>query len=182
MEANLENNTGMENQNNLNGGSETNTGAENNKNEKTFNQDDVNKIIGDRLYKERTKWEKDFESRLKEAEKTAKMSAEEKAQHELEKREKEIAKREAELSKREIRTKMFNVLKEKELPDKLLDIIAGNEEEIILKNIDEFETIFTKFQTDFKTEFLKQHSYTPPISTGILNYKSDPFLKGLNKK
>ncbi|AZV58942.1 DUF4355 domain-containing protein [Clostridium sp. AWRP] len=183
METNLNTNAGMENQNNLGGSDEkNNSAAESNQTEKTFNQDDVNKIIGDRLYKERAKWEKDFGERLKEAEKTAKMTADEKAQHELEKREQEISRKEAELFKRELRTKVFNVLREKKLPEDLIDIIAGDDEETLLQNIDKVADIFSKYETNIKTEFLKQNSYIPPHSTENLNYDSDPFLAGLNKK
>ena len=53
--------------------------------EKTFTQDELNKILADRLKSEQKRWEKKAADEKAEAERVAKMSAEEKAKHEQEK-------------------------------------------------------------------------------------------------
>ncbi|KJE29119.1 hypothetical protein LG52_2263 [Geobacillus kaustophilus] len=101
--------------NNSGGASGDNKGGEG---AKTFTQDDVNRIIQKRLAEERTKWEKEFETKLTEAkteaEKLAKMNAEQKAEYERKKREEELAKREAEITRRELRATALETLAEKE--------------------------------------------------------------------
>lgn len=60
--------------------------------EKTFTQKDVDKLIQDRLAREQSKWEKRVQDERTEAEKIAKMNAEQKAKYEEEKRNAELEK------------------------------------------------------------------------------------------
>lgn len=113
---------------------------------KTFTQDDVNRIIQDRLAKERQKWEKEFQTKLDEAkteaEKLAKMNAEQKAEYERQKREQELAKREAEITRRELRATALETLAEKGLPKQLADILDYTDAESTNKSIESVEKVF----------------------------------------
>ena len=130
--------------NNTNGGAgDSNKSGER---AKTFTQDDVNRIIQDRLAKERQKWEKEFEAKLTEAkteaEKLAKMNAEQKAEYERKKREEELAKREAEITRRELRATALETLAEKGLPKQLADILVYTDAEACQKSIENVEKVF----------------------------------------
>lgn len=91
--------------------------------EKTFTQAELDAILDKRLARER----KDTEARIKaaatEAEKLARMNAEERARHDAEARDGELRAREAELTKRELRAEAINTLAEKGIPRELADIL-----------------------------------------------------------
>lgn len=76
----------------------------------------------------KAKWQQDADARLAdartEAEKLAKMTAEQKAEHDRQKRDKELTEREATLVKRELRAQAAETLAQKGLPAALLDVIA----------------------------------------------------------
>lgn len=101
---------------------------------KTFTQDEVDRILGDRLAKERTKMEKDWTAKVEaaktEAQRMAAMTADEKAQHEREQQEKErkdredaLAKREAAIQLRELRAEALETLAGENLPKALADCL-----------------------------------------------------------
>ena len=94
---------------------------------KTFTQEDLNKIISERLGKEKAKWEKDYATKIEEAkseaEKLAKMKADEKAKYQEQKRLAELEKREKEITTRELKAQALDTLIEKDLPKELLDCL-----------------------------------------------------------
>lgn len=73
--------------------------------EKTFTQEELNRIVSKRLAEEKQKNEAD------------------------------IAKREAELNKREFQLQAKELLKKNDLPDKLLDVLKGDDIETLNKSI-----------------------------------------------
>lgn len=91
------------------------------KEQKTFTQDDVDKIVEKRLARERAKIEKEYadkadktvNDKLSEAERLSKMTKEEKREYELSKREKAIAEKEAEYAKRELKISAMSILEDK---------------------------------------------------------------------
>lgn len=113
---------------------------------KTFTQEDVNKLISDRLAKERSKWEKDFQTKLEEAkteaQKLAKMNADQKAEYERQKREEELAKRETEITRRELRATALETLAEKGMPKQLAEILVYTDAEACQKSIESVEKVF----------------------------------------
>lgn len=113
---------------------------------KTFTQEDVNKIISDRLAKERSKWEKEFQAKIDEAkteaEKLAKMNAEQKAEYERQQREKELADREAKITQRELRATALETLAEKDLPKELAEILDYTNADSTNKSIEAVEKAF----------------------------------------
>lgn len=92
------------------------------------------------------KWQKEQEEAIEaartEAEKLAKMNAEEKAKHEREKREADLARREAELNRRELKAEAASVLTQKGLPLELLGSINLDSAEESKKSIEAVEAAF----------------------------------------
>ena len=87
--------------------------------EKTFTQEEVNKLISERLARQ----QKQFDAKQEEAAKLAKMNAEQKAQYEAEKREKELLQREQAVKEKELRYEALNILAENNLPSKLVECL-----------------------------------------------------------
>lgn len=119
---------------------------------KTFTQEEVDKIIADRLARQAKQSEKKFtqkevddliSEKLSEAEKLAKMNAEQKAKYAQEKHEKELADREAALTKRELTATAKEVLTEKGLPAELADIVDTTSAENCTASIEAIEKAFS---------------------------------------
>lgn len=109
-------------------------------------QAEFDRILGERLNKAQSKWEKDFQAKLDEAkteaEKLAKMTADQKAQHERDKRDKELADRESEITRRELRATALEQLAEKGLPKNLADILSYTDADATNKSIEAVEKAF----------------------------------------
>lgn len=86
--------------------------------EKTFTQDDVNRIIGERLAKEKAKGEA------------------------------EISKREQELAQRELRMTAKETLSTKGLPADLLDALNCSDRETMEKSIATIEKVFNEYKAN----------------------------------
>src|SRR5690606_35045753 len=93
-----------------------------------------------------TKWEKDFAEKLAaaktEAEKLAKMNADQKAEYERKQREEELAKRETEITRRELRATALETLAEKGLPKGLADILDFTSADSTNSSIESVEKAF----------------------------------------
>ncbi|MGG7059845.1 DUF4355 domain-containing protein [Clostridium tertium] len=122
--------------------STSNEQAETSQSEKTFTQKDVDKLIQDRLAREQSKWEKRVQDERTEAEKLAKMNAEQKAKYAEEKRAAELEKRERDITTRELRATAFETLAEKNLPKELVDILNYSDAEQCNKSIEAVEKAF----------------------------------------
>lgn len=122
--------------------STSNEQTEENQTEKTFTQKDVDKLIQDRLAREQSKWEKRVQDERTEAEKLAKMNAEQKAKYAEEKRLSELEKREKDITTRELRATAYETLAEKNLPKELVDILNYESAETCNKSIEAVEKAF----------------------------------------
>jgi hypothetical protein len=122
--------------------SNSNEQTESNQREKTFTQKDVDKLIQDRLAREQSKWEKKIQDERTEAEKLAKMNADQKAKYAEEKRLAELEKREKEITTRELRATAYETLAEKNLPKELVDILNYESAETCNKSIEAVEKAF----------------------------------------
>jgi hypothetical protein len=113
---------------------------------KTFTQEDLDRVITDRLKRERTKWEKETETKVSaavtEAEKFAKMTAEQRAEAEREAREKKLADREVEITRRELRAKALEALAEKGLPKELAETLNYTDADSCNQSIESVEKAF----------------------------------------
>lgn len=109
-------------------------------------QAEVDRILGERLSKAQTKWEKDFQTKLDEAkteaEKLAKMNADQKAEYERKKQEEAMTKRESEITRRELRATALETLAEKGMPKTLADILNYTDADSTNKSIESVEKAF----------------------------------------
>lgn len=138
--------------------------------EKTFTQSEMDKIITERLSRQKAK----FEEEKLEAAKLAKMNAEQKAQYESEKRIKDIERREAEVTQRELRATAAGILVEKKLPASLIDCLTLTDADACNKSIEAISKAFS----DAVAAQVDQRLRSEPPKTGTTNKGSDPFLDG----
>lgn len=110
------------------------------------NQAEFDRRVAKALETSRTKMQAEFEARMEaektEAEKMAKMSADQKAQYEREKKEGELSKREAEITKRELTATAKEQLAEKGLPTSLASILNYTNAEECAASIEAVEKAF----------------------------------------
>lgn len=123
--------------------------------DKTFTQEEVDKMINDRLARERKKFDtekkelerkhnesiEDYEERIK----TANMTAEEKFKLELEKRDKLLAEKDGALNKIKVDGIKRNVLSKYKLPEKFMSRISGETEEDIEASVKEFNEVMGEY-------------------------------------
>lgn len=110
------------------------------------------------------KWQKDADARIlaakTEAEKLARMTAEQKAEHERQEREKSLADRETALTVRELRAQAAETLSQKGLPAALLDVLAYSDADKCAASIDAAEKAF---RAAVQTGVEERMKGTPPI-------------------
>lgn len=130
-------------------------------------QKELERILGDKLAKDRAKAEKEFAEKLAaaktEAEKLAAMNAEQKATYEREQREKDIADREAKITHRELRAEALETLAEKGLPKTLADILVFNDAESTKTSL---EAVEKSFRAAVEEEVNKRLKGKPPGGGG----------------
>lgn len=109
-------------------------------NEKTFTQDEVNKIVQDRLAKEKAKNEKAQE----EAKKLAKMNAEQKNQYMVEQLQKELEEYKTKEAKNDMIKEANSMLKDNDitLPDEVVAMLIGDNAEDTKVCVDSFSKAF----------------------------------------
>ena len=137
---------------------------------KTFTQEDVDKMISERLARQQKK----FDEKMEEAAKLAKMNAEEKAKYAAEKREADLTAREMAVQKKELRFEALNILAENKLPAQLIDCVDLTSAETSKASI---EAITKSWQTSVQAEVDAKLKSDPPQYSGG-NTKSDAFLAG----
>ena len=138
---------------------------------KTFTQEEVDKLISERLARQQKK----FDNEKEEAAKLAKMNAEEKAKYAAQKREEELSARETAIQKKELRFEALNILEEKKLPAKLVDCVDLTSAETSKASIEALQAAWTEALTAAVNERLR--SNVPPQFSGG-NNPTDPFLAG----
>lgn len=123
--------------------------------DKTFTQEEVDKMINDRLARERKKFDtekkelerkhnesiEEYEERIK----TANMTAEEKFKLELEKRDKLLAEKDGALKKIATDNIKKSVLSKYKLPEKFMSRISGDTEEDIENSVKEFSEVMGEY-------------------------------------
>ena len=133
---------------------------------KTFTQEEVDKIVADRLARQAKQSEKKFtqkevddliNEKLTEAEKVAKMDAEQKAKYAQEKHEKELAEREAALTKRELTVTAKDILADKGLPVELVEIVNTTDADSCAASIEAIEKAFSAAVQNAVNERLKSN-------------------------
>lgn len=114
--------------------------SENNESEKKYTDEEVNEIVDKKFSKWKKQHEKELEESKKEAEKLAKMNADQKKDYELEKAMAEITKLRAEASRIELGKEATKILKENkiEATQNILDFVVGDTAESTKGNIEKF--------------------------------------------
>ena len=95
---------------------------------KTFTQEDLDKLITNRLAREQKKWEAELDKLRKVAEQE-KMTEEEKRQAVIAEKEKELQEKEGTIRQRELTLKAIDLLHENKVPLEYKDFILGADEE-----------------------------------------------------
>lgn len=112
------------------------------------NQAEFDRRVNKALETSKTKYEADVNARIEaaktEAEKMAKMNAEQKAQYEREKQEEALKKREEDLTKRELIVEAKAQLEAKGLPVELANVLNYSDAESCTKSIEATEKAFQK--------------------------------------
>ena len=109
-------------------------------------QSEFDKKIAKALETAKGKWETDYNSKLEdvktEAEKLAKMNADEKAKYAEQKRAADLEKREKDITTRELKAQAYETLAEKALPKELIDILNYENADTCNKSIEAVEKAF----------------------------------------
>lgn len=135
--------------------------------EKTFTQKEVNEFIQERLAREQAKWEKRVEEEKTEAEKLAKMKADEKAKYQEEKRLEALEQRERDITTRELKAQAYETLAEKNMPKELVDILNYESAETCNASIEAVEKAFQSAVEKAVNEKLRGGN--PPKGTNSTN-------------
>lgn len=145
------------------------TQVEETKETKGLQQEEVNRIVQERLARERSKWEKDYTAKLeaekKEAERLAKLSQAEKEKELMKKQQEELGKREKEIALREMKLEAVKILNEKELPIDFIDLLTTDNADSTKSNIETFEKAFRTAVEKAVDNRIKGSSTTPKVST-----------------
>ena len=160
---------------------------------KTFTQDELNKIVAERVAKERRKLDaeilkqQEMQEKLieEESEKLAKMTEAEKvkakAERERKKFEEKVARYEAEMrafEQEKIKTQTMKLLDEKGLPIELCQFINSSTADEIMDNVNTFQKCFDEAVEQVVAERLKGKS--PSTSTVSKNTFSMEQLRGMS--
>lgn len=158
------------------------------KTEKTYTRDELNKIISAERDKLKAELVKEAEEKKTEAEKLAKMDADEKHKYELAKAEKEKNDALAKLNAYELKEQATKIASEKELDISLLDIIdyAKETADSIKAKIENIDGVFKKAVEKRVNERLQEKS-PRQVSSSVTNsdreylknkYKNNPYFRG----
>lgn len=102
----------------------------------------IDALIAETVARERANRDKAIEDAKTEAEKLAKMNADQKAEYEREQREAKISEREAVITRRELRASALETLAEKGLPKQLAEILVFTDAESTNASLDAVEKAF----------------------------------------
>lgn len=109
-------------------------------------QSEFDKRIAKALETAKGKWETDYQAKIEEAkteaQKLAKMNADQKAEYEAQKRVAELEKRERDITTRELKAQAYETLAEKGLPKELVEILNYENADTCNKSIESVEKAF----------------------------------------
>lgn len=144
-------------------------------------QAEFDKLVAKSINTAKTNWQKDYDAKLQaektEAEKLAKMDADQRLQYELSKEKSEREKLQAELNAINLYKTASDIAVEKELPVGYLDLIDFSKEsaETITNKIDKLQELRNKDLQSYLSSKLKQPT---PQEKQDSNDKIDPYIVG----
>lgn len=140
-------------------------------------QREFDKLVSKSLETAKGKWEEDYQAKLTEAEKLAKMSAEQKLKYELEKSNKERDEFRAKLEAGNLYKTASDIASDKGLPIGYLDLIDFSKEnaETITNRIDKLVELRNKDMESYLNSKLQQPT---PQERRESQIEIDPFIEG----
>lgn len=146
---------------------------------KTYTQEEVDALLQQetdrRITSAQKKWEKKSQEKVREAEKLAKLSEQERFQYELEQREKAIAEKEKQMALMENKAEASKALNERGLSIALADIVVAEVADTMMENIKLLEGEFKK---SVKAEVEKRlSSNSPKKNLGTGEMTREEFMK-----
>jgi len=141
---------------------------------KTFSQEDVDKIVAERLARQQKK----FDAEKQEAAELAKMNAAQKAEHAAKKREEELVAREKSVAEKELRFTALGILEENKLPASLVDCLNLGSADACNASIEALKKAWPEAVTAAVNNALRSDT-PPPYSDG--NTQKDTFLAGFEE-
>lgn len=138
---------------------------------KTFSQEDVDKIVAERLARQQKK----FDAEKQEAAELAKMNAAQKAEHAAKKREEDLVNREKAIAEKELKYTALGILEENKLPSSLVDCLNLSSADACNASIEALKKAWPEAITAAVDAKLKSD---PPAFSGG-NKQTDVFLKEL---
>lgn len=144
---------------------------------KTFTQEELNAIIDKRLERERRDAQARIDKAVTEAQKLAKMNAEERAEHERQELQKKLSEREAEITKRELRAEAKSQLSDKGLPVELAEVLPYTDADTTNTALAAVEKVFRQAVEKGVNERLKgnapkvSQATAIPVDPASLGYK-----------
>lgn len=160
------------NQNQTAGSGENGNNAGNK--DKSFTQEDMDKLASKVRAEEKAKTDKAIEERVKAAmaeyDRQAKLTQEEREKEARAKQEKELAERESKITLRERKLEAASQLSEKGVPTEFVDYVVDIDASKMKDRIDNFAKAYTKAVEKGVTDKLKG---TPPKDFGNSNHNDD---------
>ena len=167
------------------GGQDDGKGKEGEKgqDERTWNRDELAKMINAETQKIEAKYEdlleKTREEAISEGQRLAELTEDQRREEEENRRLKKIEEREAELNRREMRTTTAELVREEGLPQTFVDLVVADEAEAVQNNIKAVKEAFDKAVSEEVDNRLVQKQTKTGTSTGSLT-KQD-IMKVKNK-
>lgn len=144
----------------------------------TFTQEELDALIqkeGDKRVSSALKTaQKKNEAKIKEAEKLAKMSEQQRYEYELSQREQAIAEKEHQLALAENKAEASSILAEKGISPKLVDFVVADDAEVMMTNISLLEA---EFKASVKAEVEKRLQTSTPKKNLPLEMTKESFQK-----
>jgi transketolase len=129
------------------------------KEETTFTQEKVDKIVSDRLEREQEKWQSKIKEEVakarKEAEELAKLSNEEREQEITKQHRKELEEKERALATRENRLEAIDMFSEAKVPIHLVDYVVDTDKKVTVEKAERFLESYQESVQNTVTEKLK---------------------------
>lgn len=146
-------------------------------NTETFTKEDVNRIVQERLARERKKLEQVVDNKLSEAQKLSGMTEQQKEEYAVEQRELALQQREAEVARGEVKLKAIEILGEQGLDVSLVEILDLSSAEACKASIDAVAGAFEKAVTARVNDRLRGEA---PKAGPTNTQEKDDFLAGFD--